>query len=155
MYIVLTPCFFKSRHNTITIDMDVSNTVDSLKAKIQEMKGLAPIDQKLTYFGKQLENGKTLAHYHIHKDSTLELMHNWGSWLFLEKELQNQVKKHILDRKICRKCYSRLPINATNCRKRKCRSNDLRKRHGFRVGWFIYIQNCFNLDCLISKRICY
>ena len=31
------------------------------------------------------------------------------------------------DKKICRKCYARLPPNATNCRKKKCgKTNKLR-----------------------------
>ena len=31
------------------------------------------------------------------------------------------------DKMICRKCYARLPLRATNCRKKKCgHTNDLR-----------------------------
>ena len=29
-------------------------------------------------------------------------------------------KKANCEKKICRKCYATLPVNATNCRKRKC-----------------------------------
>ena len=33
------------------------------------------------------------------------------------------------DKKICRKCYARLPVRALNCRKKKCgHSNNLRKK---------------------------
>jgi len=36
-------------------------------------------------------------------------------------------KKYNCDKKICRKCYARLPPKATNCRKRKCgHTNQLR-----------------------------
>ena len=37
--------------------------------------------------------------------------------------------KYKCDKKICRKCYSRLPLNATTCRNRKCgHSGDLRDK---------------------------
>lgn len=36
-------------------------------------------------------------------------------------------KKYRCDKKVCRKCYARLPLNATNCRKKKCgKTSDLR-----------------------------
>ena len=36
-----------------------------------------------------------------------------------------------LKKKVCRKCYARLPFNAHNCRKRKCgHSNQLRYKKG-------------------------
>lgn len=38
-------------------------------------------------------------------------------------------QKKILDKKICRQCYGRNPLNAFTCRKRKCgHSADLRPK---------------------------
>ena len=37
-----------------------------------------------------------------------------------------------LAQKICRKCYKRLPLNATVCR--SCKNSDLRKRKEFHYG---------------------
>jgi ribosomal protein L40E len=45
----------------------------------------------------------------------------------IEPSLQALAKKYNCDKMICRKCYARLPKNATNCRKKKCgRTSDLR-----------------------------
>ena len=36
-------------------------------------------------------------------------------------------RKYNCDKKVCRRCYARLPMRATNCRKKKCgHSNQLR-----------------------------
>ncbi len=42
----------------------------------------------------------------------------------IEPNLKQLAQKHNCDKKICRLCYARLHIRATNCR--KCKSNDLR-----------------------------
>lgn len=45
----------------------------------------------------------------------------------IEPSLQVLARKYNCDKKICRKCYARLPIRATNCRKKKCgHTNQLR-----------------------------
>ncbi|MBC83254.1 MAG: 50S ribosomal protein L40e [Acidimicrobiaceae bacterium] len=38
----------------------------------------------------------------------------------IDPTLAALAKKHNCDRKICRKCYARLPPRAKNCRKKKC-----------------------------------
>ncbi|KAJ6414134.1 UBIQUITIN [Salix koriyanagi] len=57
---------------TITLDVESSETIEELKAKLYENDlGIRPENQRLIYCGKQLEEGKTLADYNIQKHSTI------------------------------------------------------------------------------------
>jgi len=54
---------------TITIDVDLSETVKSFKNKIEEKAGFPP--SFLLFGGKQLEDANTLQYYNIQKNSTI------------------------------------------------------------------------------------
>ncbi|KAI3425029.1 hypothetical protein D9Q98_008407 [Chlorella vulgaris] len=58
----------------ITLDVESSDRVESIRARVQDREGIPPSEQRLIFAGRQLQDGLTLADYSVQQESTLQLL---------------------------------------------------------------------------------
>ena len=62
-----------TEEGTNVLEVEPTDSVDAVKAKIQDKTGVAPQNQLLTFNGKVLEDNRFLSDYNIQRESTLVL----------------------------------------------------------------------------------
>jgi len=72
--------YVKLRTKTITLHVRPYDTIGVVKAKIQDTEGISPHSVRLMFNGKELKDGRTIAHHDIEMLNTLDLVYLEGGF---------------------------------------------------------------------------
>lgn len=61
-------------HTSITLEVEQSDSIENVKAKVQDKTDLPPDQQHLLFGGQYLEDGRTLSDYNIQRDGVITLV---------------------------------------------------------------------------------
>ncbi|VDD84891.1 unnamed protein product [Enterobius vermicularis] len=121
--------------STISVSVSPDTSVLELKKTISDQLNLLEEDYLISFEGSILEDNKLLSDYDISRNTTFHLIPTLpGGRVFkINPNLVKIAAKYRWERRICRRCYARLPARATQCRKKKCRSRNIREKAELKV----------------------
>lgn len=61
-------------HSNVIFTVKAGDSIENLKSKIQDRFGYPPDQQRISYCGKGLQDGRSLADYNIQKEANLKLI---------------------------------------------------------------------------------
>ena len=115
--------------SSLTLDLSPASSAEEATAALCAKAGFACADEmRLVFEGKQLATAACLADAGVEAGSTVHMLPCLAGGV-IEPSLVVLAKKYNQEKKVCRICYARLPVRATNCRKKICgHSNQLRPK---------------------------